>query len=508
MSALAEMELTDDDEAAATGTSEHPRRRRRWRKRVAVATVVAVVAGAAGAGGWFWYGQRSTDQAATVAAAEPTRQLVAVTTGEIVTSVSAEGTVAAAETESLSFSTAGTVTAVNVAVGDTVAAGDVLATIDSPSLQQSLAEAQASEADAKATLVEDVEALAEDDEAVSAEQLAADQARYDVAYDTLVDAYTAYVERDLTASVAGTITAVNLTTGEELASGGSGGTSQTGSASGSGNTTDSLGSSTASMGGMGTTSTSSSAQVEIVSAGRYTVELAVDSAEIDSVAVGQSVTLSESTGTTTTGGFPGGGGFPNFGGGGGMPAVGGGGGFPGQTNTDGGTDDTAETEDDAATAVEDGFSVTGTVTEVASVADASSGVASYTVSVEFDDTSGEVYIGSSVVAEIETARRTDVVQVQSQAVTTDADGNATVVVAVDGTVDGATETRTVTTGEQSGNMIEITSGLEVGDRVIIEITIPTGAAGAGRGTGGQLPEGIELPEGFEPPTGGFLGAGQ
>ena len=252
---------------------------------------------------------------------------------------------AAAETESLSFGSAGTVTAVAVEVGDTVTAGDVLATIESASLQVALAEAQATEADAKATLTDDVEALADDEDAITAEQLAADQARYDVAYDQLVDAYIAYVERDLTASIDGVVTAVGVTAGEQLASGGSGGTTLTGSGSGSGGTTAAIGSSSTAMGGaaLGGSATGSSAQITIVSVGRYEVALSVDSSDIGAVAVGQTVTLSEATASSSTSGFPGGAGFP--GGGGGFPA---GGSFPGapggQTETDdAGTDTTTET---------------------------------------------------------------------------------------------------------------------------------------------------------------------
>lgn len=503
MTAVDEIEL-----AGGAPTAMRTNRSRRRRTRMIAAATAAALAAAAG-GGWYWYDRRESGGTADAAAATTTEQsLVAVTSGEIVGTVSAEGTVAAAATESLSFSTAGTVTAVDVAVGDTVAAGDVLATIDSAELQQALAEAQAAAADAEAQLVDDVEALADDADAVSDEQLAADQARQQVAADALADAYTAYVERDLVASIDGTVTAVNVTADEELGSGGAGGTSQTGSGSGSGNSNASIGAGT---GGFGsdTSSTDSAGDIEIVSAGRYTVELSIGSTDIGAVAVGQTVTLTESdSSSSNTGGFPGGaGGFP----GGGFP----GGGFPGQQSAageqSGDQDDeqgsaTTDEADTAPTAATDGFSATGTVTDVATVADASSGVASYAVTVEFADESGDVYIGSSVIAEIETERRTDVVQVQAQAITTDADGNTTVVVALDGTLDGATETRIVTTGAISGTMIEITSGLELGERVIAARTVIAGGPGGAGFPGSQLPDGVELPDGF--PAGGPQGGGQ
>ena len=75
---------------------------------------------------------------------------------------------------------------------------------------------------------------------------------------------------------------------------------------------------------------------------------------------------------------------------------------------------------------------TGSVTEVSAVADASSGVATYTVTVSFTDESGEVWAGSTATAEINVSARTDVTQVASNAITTE-DGTSTVTVALDGT---------------------------------------------------------------------------
>src|SRR4051812_39384126 len=75
-------------------------------------------------------GFRPGQSAGTAANAAATTQLVAATTGDIAQTVSAEGTVAAAQTDDLTFASAGTVTAVNVKAGQKVNTGDVLATID------------------------------------------------------------------------------------------------------------------------------------------------------------------------------------------------------------------------------------------------------------------------------------------------------------------------------------------------------------------------------------------
>ena len=84
-------------------------------------------------GGVWWFAVRSNG-GSSATAATTTKQLVTVTRGPISNAVSATGTIAAAQTDNLSFTSSGTVTAVNVAAGDTVTAGQVLATLDSASL--------------------------------------------------------------------------------------------------------------------------------------------------------------------------------------------------------------------------------------------------------------------------------------------------------------------------------------------------------------------------------------
>ena len=243
-----------------------PQRSRRRRRIVSAVAVVAVLA--VGAGVVWWFGLRD-DDATSVDAAQTVRQLVEVTTGTFTSTVSAEGTVAAAESEDLSFTSAGTVTAVNVAVGDVVTAGQVVASIDSAELEADLADAQATYADAESTLADD------QDNDASDEQLAADEARLAVAYDGLEAAYLALAGKDLVASVDGTVTTVNLEVGDELGSGGTDGTQLTGSDSGSGNSDGDLAPS-----GQSPTDDSTSAQIQLVSTGSYAIDLSVDSTEI------------------------------------------------------------------------------------------------------------------------------------------------------------------------------------------------------------------------------------
>ncbi len=66
-----------------------------------------------------------------------------VSQGSLTTSVSGSGSVATARSVDLSFQQSSTITAVNVAIGDTVKAGQVLATIDTSDLKLALQQAQA-----------------------------------------------------------------------------------------------------------------------------------------------------------------------------------------------------------------------------------------------------------------------------------------------------------------------------------------------------------------------------
>ncbi len=471
-----------DSPAAARGRRSLLSLRRRW---VGALLALALLVGGATAVWWFVL----RDEPAETVGMTTEAQVVEVTSGTIGETVSAEGTVAAAATEDLSFAASGTVTSVWVSAGDTVTAGQVLATIDSAELESALAAAEADLADAEAQL-DDAE-----DAGSSDEQIEVLEASVVTAQDAVDSAAEALEGATLTASIDGLVTSVDLTTGEELGSSGTSGTTVTGSGSGSGQTSSALGSSDATgalpgasgvagaASGDTSATTASDPQIQIVSAGSFAVELSVDTSDIDQIEVGQEVDLSistESSGTTATG--PGG-----F-----MPP-GMAGGFPGGDASSGSDD--AE-DDDSVDAAE--LTATGLVSEISGVADASSGVATYTVTVGFSDDSGDIWAGSTATAEIDVAARDDVTLVSSTAVTT-SDGVSTVTVALDGTVDGATEEREVTTGETSGNQIEIVEGLEPGDQVIAEMP--------SFGGGGGFPGGVELPEGFEPPTGGgFPGA--
>jgi len=421
-------------------------RRAPWHRRRATWIAVVVVV----ALGVWWFAFRS-DGSSNSAAVSTENQLVTVTRGDLANTVSAVGTVAAAQTNNLSFGQAGTVTSVNVAAGDAVKAGQVLATMDSAALQASVASAESTLANAQAKLSDDQASGA------SAAQLSADQTSIQTATDTLTNAQNALAGAQLVATFDGTVASVNLTVGEQLGSGGSGATSGTGSNSGTGRSSSQLGSNNG-VGGTGSNS-SSSPQIQVVSQGQFTVSLPVSSNDIANVADGASVSLTVTSSSANRAG-----GFGPFGGG-----------FFGQAQAGG------------AASGSTGATTPGKVTNVSKVATTSSGVAQYPVTVSFTDNSGNFYIGATVSGAIATQVRPNVIQVPVRAVTTNS-GVSTVVVATKGTLDGPTEVRTVQTGATANGMVEITSGLKEGEQVLVPVlqfTTPTTTANAGGGTGFQ-----------------------
>lgn len=414
-----------------------------------------------------WWLLRGDAESGSSDEAVNAEQIVEASLGSVSQTVSAEGTIAYEETEDLSFSASGTVTAVNAVAGQEVTKGTVLAELDSPELEAAVAEAETAVAEAEATLADEQSAGASDT------RLEASTSALATAEDRLAEAEQALEGTKLVASFDGTIATVDLTVGEELAGSGTGGTSMTGSGSGSGQSGPGIGGGdTASIEGAGQSESSSTSSatphVQVVSAGRYVVEVGVDDTDISRVELGAEAEVSLST-SSSSGDFPGGS-MP----GGGPPGAGG---FPG-----GGMSQGADTEQSEEAEAEEPASVVGGVDsvsgEVSTIADASSGVASYPVTVSFTDDSGDYNAGATVLVEFTYDERTDAVLVPAFAVTNE-EGKSTVLV----DVDGERDTRTVTTGATSGAMVEITSGLEAGESVVV-----TGPGG--RDAGGQAPPGF------------------
>lgn len=189
---------------------------------VNVALAVAVV------GGGLWAYRIVSGPAEAQASQATTRtRLVAAAQGTVSQTVSASGSVASSATANASFATAGTVTEVDVKVGDVVVKGQVLARVDPTAAQASLNTAKANLTAAKAALTR------AQNNSADAATIASAEAQVTTAQAGVTSAQTTVNGTVLTAPIAGTVTAVNGAVGSSSGSTGSssGGTGSTGSSS-------------------------------------------------------------------------------------------------------------------------------------------------------------------------------------------------------------------------------------------------------------------------------------
>ncbi|MEO8539497.1 MAG: HlyD family efflux transporter periplasmic adaptor subunit, partial [bacterium] len=110
--------------------------------------MIALLVVVAAAVGGYWYFIRDT----STPAAAPQQQTTTVTNGRLVTTFSGTGTASSTLTSKLTFQTSAKVTAVNAKLGDTITAGQVLATLDSGDAQRKLDSAKVSLASAQLKL--------------------------------------------------------------------------------------------------------------------------------------------------------------------------------------------------------------------------------------------------------------------------------------------------------------------------------------------------------------------
>ena len=247
-------------------------------KKGLVITIVVVLVIAAGVG--LWYGLRpptASSTGPTTTTRDATASLVTMTT-----SVGATGTMEPAQEASLSFGSSGTVTSVNVAVGDQVTQGEALAAIDLTNLQAAVTAAQDSVTAAQSDLT-----TAQSSGTTAA--ITAATSNLTTKQDALAQAQSALAAGTLTAPFAGTVAAVNVSVGATVGSGSSSGSGSGGSGSGAG----------AGYGaGGGTTSSSSSAAITVITADQYVVSVGVGSNDIGQIKKGMSAQVTP-TGATT-----------------------------------------------------------------------------------------------------------------------------------------------------------------------------------------------------------------
>ncbi|SDS26936.1 efflux RND transporter periplasmic adaptor subunit [Actinoplanes derwentensis] len=201
----------------------------------------------------------SEDGGTAAAASERT---VNVQQGTVTKTATADGTLESASTASATFATSGTVTAINVKVGDKVKKGQTLAKVDPAAAQRSLDAAEA-DLDAAQDAVDRAEAASSDtteaENQVTAAELAVDEAEAGVAGTVL------------TAPMAGTVTAVSGTLG--------------GSASGSSSSSSSSGGGSSTGGGSTSSSSSSSSSGFIEIADLTKMQVSASFAEADATSL-------------------------------------------------------------------------------------------------------------------------------------------------------------------------------------------------------------------------------
>lgn len=134
-------------------------------KGVWINTSLAVVVAAGGAGAWALLGSDSTGKAAS------SSRTVAVQRGDVTAQVSASGNVTLPTQDSLAFTASGTVTEVDVKVGDQVKAGQVLAKVDPTDANQQLTSAKAQLTTAQAQLTKLQQGQTPEQQALAAQQL-------------------------------------------------------------------------------------------------------------------------------------------------------------------------------------------------------------------------------------------------------------------------------------------------------------------------------------------------
>lgn len=358
--------------------------------------------------------------------------------------VTTAGTLTPSMQEDMAFAASGKVLSVDVAEGDTVEAGQTLAAIDTLQLDAALAQAKADLAQAQADLADARESNDGSDAAEAAVE--ARDAAVAVAQQTYDDAEAAMSDATLTAPASGLVTSVGVAVGDTVGS--SSDTDSSGSASsdnqgGVGTIPDmSSGGSTSGA----TSSSSAAAAFTIVSTDAWKVELSVGESDVVTIATGDQAEM-------TSDGLAG--------------------------------------------------TVFGTVSEIGRLPSTTQGAVAYPVTITVTGSSEGLYDGVDVDVSIVTERRTDVLAVPAAAISTDDSGHSVVSVIAD---DGSVSEHVVETGDSSGSMVEVVSGLAEGETVSYTVFTPrAGQSEDGERPQGGFPEG-GFPEDFDPsqlPGGGF-----
>ncbi len=362
------------------------------------------------------------DTATTGASAS---RAVPVSQGQVVSSVSASGSVQSAATAAANFVTAGTVTEIDVKVGDAVKKDQVLAKVSPTTAQEQLTAAQANLASAQQSLSRAQSAASPD-----AATIAAAQAQVTQAQNSVNSAQRAVDGTTLTAPMDGTVIAINGTVGGSSSGGSSSGSSSSGSSSGGSSASNNATTGNNSTNGQTNNSnTSSSATgstgfIQLADLGKLLVSASFAEADATKLTVGQAATVTW--------------------------------------------------------AALSGARTTGKITTIAPTATTQNNVNSYAVTVSLDTPPDGVRIGQTVTVSVTVAQADDAVRVPAAAVRGTGQRHTVEVV----TGDGKRETRLIEVGVQGDQFVEITSGLSPGEQVALNLPTTTGTT-TNRFGGGQ-----------------------
>ncbi len=256
-------ELPLDDESVLAPPPPPWWRRYRW--PLAGAAVV-IVAAAIALPLWL------TSGSSTPTGLSVTTVTVPVTTGTIQQTVSSSGTLQPASQASLNFAVSGTVTTIAVKAGQTVTAGQVLASVDTTALTEEVSAAQAQLTAANDRLASD------ETSGASTSQIDSDQASITSAESSLSTAQTNLNDASLTSTIAGTVASVSLSVGQQVTGSGTGSNGNNASSASSSNST--------------------TPEIEVIGTGSYVVNTTVDDTEIGQITDGDQVVITP-TGATT-----------------------------------------------------------------------------------------------------------------------------------------------------------------------------------------------------------------
>ncbi|WP_037366256.1 efflux RND transporter periplasmic adaptor subunit [Amycolatopsis orientalis] len=204
--------------------------------------------------------------------------------------VSAAGTIASTYTGVANFTTSGKVTSIDVKVGDVVSAGQKLATIDSSQASKQLQVAKANLAVAEDNLTNAEDNPPANQTAAQAQSNTESlQAKVDQAQLDVDNAESALAATTLTAPGAGTVTAINGTVGQQTGSGGNSSNSSAAASSSSGS--GSGGQSGQQQSSSSSSSSSSSGFIDITDMGNLVVNTSVPEIDVSKVKTGQKATV-------------------------------------------------------------------------------------------------------------------------------------------------------------------------------------------------------------------------